>query len=203
MATKKISLDEVDKWFEYDLFIPARLIFMGSYTSDWDGNESGVNHSMAEGFIKSMHVLERMQPAPGLSDEITVIMNNPGGEWYHGMAIYDTIEASSCHVTIRAVGHAMSMGSIILQAADRRIMSPNSRLMIHYGTSGFNNHTKIVQKWAEEDKKICAWMEQLYLSKIQVKHPGFTLKKVREMLSFDTILTAEEAVNLGLADEVG
>jgi len=199
---KKISLDEVDKFFEYDIFIPSRTIFMGSFATDWEGGETGVNHMMAESVIKSLHILERIAPKPPANDDITIIMNNPGGDWYHGMAIYDSIKGCTSHVTIRTLGHAMSMGSIILQAADDRVMAPNSRLMIHYGTSGFNNHTKIVQKWAEEDKKICEQMEAIYMDKIKVKHPLFQLKKLREMLNFDTILTAEEAVNLGLADRV-
>jgi len=203
MANNKISLDEIDKFYENDIYIPSRTIFMGSFGADWDGNETGVNHAMAENVIKGLHILDRIAPKPPASDEITIIMNNPGGEWYHGMAIFDAIQECQSKVTIRATGHAMSMGSIILQAADERVMTPNAKFMIHYGTSGFSNHTKIVQKWAEEDKKVMEQMEQIYMDRITQKHPKFTLKKLRDMLNFDTILTAQETVDLGLADRIG
>jgi ATP-dependent protease ClpP protease subunit len=204
MASNKIPADDVDKFFDYGVFVPSRTLYIGSYASDWEGAEMGVNHAMAERAIKGLHVLERLAPmSKEANDDINIIMNNPGGEWYHGMAIFDAILGCDSHVTIRATGHAMSMGSIILQAADERVMTPNAKFMIHYGTSGFNNHTKIVQQWAKEDKKVCAQMEQIYMEKITQKHPNFTLKKLRAMLNFDTILTAQETVDLGLADRVG
>jgi ATP-dependent Clp protease protease subunit len=198
----KFSLDEVDKLYEHDVFIPTRTIYMGSFGKDWEEHETGVDFTMAESVIKSLMVLETIAPKAGQSDDITIVMNNPGGDWYHGMAIYDAIKACPHHVTIRVYAHAMSMGSIILQAADERVMMPNSRLMIHYGYSGHNNHSKVVQKWAEEDKKIASQMEAIYLEKIREKNPNFAIKKLREMLSFDTILSAEETVALGLADRV-
>lgn len=202
MANNKVAVDEVDKFFEYNLFIPSRTIFMGSLSESWEGGETGVNYAMAEYVIKGLHILERLAPKPPANNDITILLNNPGGDWYHGMAIYDAIQACEANVTIRTLGHAMSMGSIILQAADDRVMSPNSRLMIHYGTSGFHNHTKIVQQWAKEDKKLIGIMEEIYMDKIKLKHPTFPGKKLRDMLNFDTILNAEEAVNLGLADRI-
>jgi ATP-dependent Clp endopeptidase proteolytic subunit ClpP len=202
MTTKKISLDEVDKFFEYDVFIPSRTIYMGSVSSDYEGRESGVDHFMAERTIKALHILDRLSPKPPGNGDITIVMNNPGGDWYHGMAIYDAIKSCSNHVSIHVMGYAMSMGSIILQAADERVMYMNSRLMIHYGTSGGNFHTKTVQKWAEEDRKICDAMEKIYLSKIWQKHPNFSQDKLKEMCNFDTFLNAQEAVDLGLADRV-
>jgi ATP-dependent Clp protease protease subunit len=198
----KFSLDEIDKLYEHDLFIPTRTIYMGSFGKDWEEHETGVDFTMAESVIKSLMILETIAPKAGQSDDITIIMNNPGGDWYHGMAIYDAIKSCPHHITIKVYAHAMSMGSIILQAADERVMMPNSRLMIHYGYSGHNNHSKVVQKWAEEDKKIASQMEAIYLEKIREKNPKFTVKKMREMLSFDTILSAEETVALGLADRV-
>ena len=97
---------------------------------------------MAERAIKALHILD--STAPTGDKPITVIMNNPGGDEYHGMAIYDAIKSCKNHVTIVVFGMAMSMGSIILQAADKRVMSANSRVMIHYGTWGINDHPKKV-----------------------------------------------------------
>lgn len=169
---------------------------MGSEYADWDGNESGVEFAMSGRMIKALHFMDvTLEP-------ITIIMNNPGGDYYHGMAIYDSIQACKSHVTIRATGYAMSMGSIILQAADERVLTPNARVMIHYGYCGFNDHAKTVKKWGEEYDKLNAWMEQLYLQKIKEKHPLFTLEKVKDMCNFDTIMNASEAVDLGLADRI-
>lgn len=211
---------------------------MGSVNSDWEGNETGVDFVMAEYFIKGMHVLESKNSKP-----ITIVMNNPGGDWYHGMAIYDAISCSPCEITIKVYGHAMSMGSVILQAADHRIMMPNSRFMIHYGYDGKAGHAKIVYKWADEGKRINHQMENIYLDSMMMKesvigdghlakaltkilekqnaleYPQKAIQKVsltgnleqkreqvrvilQSLLNYDTLLTPEETIDLGLADEI-
>jgi ATP-dependent Clp protease protease subunit len=129
-------------------------------------------------------------------------MNNIGGDEYHGFAIYDAIKNCKSIVTVKVFGHAMSMGSIILQAADERIMSPTSRQMIHYGTWGVHDHAKTAQKWAKEGEKIDTWMENMYLARIQEKNPAFNIKKLKNMLDHDTFLTPEESVELGLCDSI-
>lgn len=191
----KIIRDDVDRFFQYGLDIATRTIYMGSHDAYVDG-ESGVDYQMAESVIKALHVLD----ATNTDKPITIIMNNPGGEVYHGLAIFDAIEACQSDVIIKVFGHAMSMGSIILQAADVRIMAPNATFMMHHGTSGIYDHPKNVQKWAEEDKRQTKWMLDLYVNKIREKHPKFLRKKVDEMCNFDTILSAEKTVELGLAD---
>ena len=190
----RLIRENIDRWFEINLDVDNRTLFMGSIHNDIESGESGVDSSMAEYFIKGMHVLESKGDKP-----ITIIMNNPGGDWYHGMAIYDSINNSKCHCTIKVYGHAMSMGSIILQAADVRIMMPNSRFMIHYGYDGRYGHAKIFEKWAEECKRLNHDMENLYLDKIMSKEkevgiPVMTktfegiVRKIRE---FDQLLTQE------------
>lgn len=172
---------------------------MGSVTDDEFG-ESGVNSLMAERVIKGLHVLDTS--APSLDKPITIQMNNPGGEVVHGMAIYDAIRLCQNHVTVIVYGRAMSMGSIILQAADERIMTENSKFMIHYGYFGLSDHQKTVYQWVDESRKYDSWMEGMYLERIKEKHPLFTHGELEKMLNFDTILTAQETVELGLADRV-
>jgi ATP-dependent protease ClpP protease subunit len=167
---------DIDKWFDLNVDIDTRTIYMGSTGYTFDDSETGVDHSMAEYFIKGMHTLESKNNKP-----ILIIMNNPGGDWYHGMAIYDAIKCSSCECTIKVYGHAMSMGSIILQAADHRIMMPNSRFMIHYGYDGKVGHAKIVYKWADEGKRVNWEMENLYLEKM-LDYETATGKKLESAL---------------------
>lgn len=192
----RINRDDVDKFHDYSIYIPTRTLFIGSHDFD-EGDESGTDGQMAERLIKNIAILSEM---PG--DNIVIIMNNPGGDVIHGMAIYDAIAACPKHVTIKVFGHAMSMGSIILQAADERILAPNSRFMIHYGSFGVNAVAKTAYNWAEENKKFDGWMENMYLGKIHEKLPAFKLNKLQKMLDFDTILTPEETIALGLADKV-
>ncbi len=196
MAENKIIRDDVDKFFEYGIDIGAKTLYMGS-ESYKDDDETGTDFLMAERVIKGLHLLDRR-----VSDGITILMNNLGGDEYHGMAIYDAITACQNHVTIKVFGHAMSMGSIILQAADQRIMAPNARLMMHYGTWGTHDHPKNVEKWVEEGKRFNKWMIDLYLEKIREKNPRFKRTKVDQMCNFDTILSARETVSLGLADSI-
>lgn len=193
----KINRDDVDKFHDYSLYIPSRMIYMGSEEISISEGESGTDGRMAERTIKNLTILESLNENP-----ITIVMNNIGGDPYHGLAIIDAIKACKSHVTIKVLGHAMSMGSIILQAADSRIMSPNSRMMIHYGNWGYDGHAKTGQKWAKEFDKLDTWMEQMYLDKIHEKNPTYPIQKLKKMLDHDTFLTAEETVKLGLADKV-
>ena len=193
----RINRDDVDKLYDYDLYIPSRTIYMGSVQSDINEGESGVEAIMAERVVKALHLLDQK------NEPITIIMNNPGGDWYHGMAIYDAIKACQSTVTIKVYGMAMSMGGIILQAADKRIMAPNAKFMMHYGYMGMpSNHTKIFKKWSEETEKVDKDMEQIFLDKIHDVKPNFTLKELQDLLNFDTIYTAQETIDMGLADEI-
>lgn len=195
--SKRINKDEVDRFHDYSIYIPKRTLYMGSEEISIEHGESGTDGAMAERIIKNLIILEGMSSEP-----ITIVMNNIGGDEYHGFAVYDAIRACKSRVTISVIGYAMSMGSVILQAADERIMAPTSRQMIHYGKWGVDDHAKNSQKWAEERLKMDGHVEQLYLSKIKEKNPDFTLKRLQKMLNFDTFLSAEESVELGLADKV-
>jgi ATP-dependent Clp protease, protease subunit len=193
---KRVNRDDIDKFHDYNLYIPTRTIYMGSESVD-DSGESGCDSAMAERFVKNIHILDAISNEP-----ITVIMNNIGGDEYHGFAMYDAIKLCKSKVIVKVMGHAMSMGSIILQAADERLMAPTSRQMIHYGTWAFEGHARTAHKWSEEGKKIDRWMESMYLKKIQEKHPEYTVETLRALLDHDTFLTAQESVRLGLADKV-
>ena len=84
------------------------------------------------------------------------------GEWSDGMAIYDAIVMSKCYVTIIAYGQAESMSSIILQAADRRLMTPNTYFMSHYGSTAAGGEYQSVQNWVKYEKRICDIMLDIY-----------------------------------------
>lgn len=195
--SRRFNRDDIDKFHDYSLYIPHRTIYMGSESHDVSEGESGTDGAMAERMIKNLAILDAMSGEP-----ITIIMNNPGGDPYHGLAIFDAIRACRSEVIVKVLGAAMSMGSIILQAADQRLMAPNARVMIHVGYFGMNEHAKTVYKWVEENKKIDEWMEELFLAKIREKHPMFPARKVKQMCEFDTILDARETVHLGLADGI-
>ena len=199
MTRQKWAKDDIDIFMDYDLYLPNRTIYMGSCT-EVDGQEGGTDFMMAEKMIKALHILNSKSPKG--NDPITIIMNNIGGDEFHGMAIFDAIRDSVNHVTVKVYGHAMSMGSIILQAADKRMMSKHSEVMIHYGTWGHNDHSKTIYKWAERGKKFDSWMEDNYLQKIREVNPKFTKKKLQKMLNFDTFLDAEQSLELGLIDEI-
>ena len=191
MTTRRL-IDDVEVFFEQGLYIPTRTVYMGEI------EEGGTDHVMAERVIKRLHVLDAKADTP-----ITVLMNNSGGDEYHGLAIYDAILGCKNHITVTAFGHAMSMGSIIMQAADDRVMAPNARMLIHYGTWGQSEqHCKINYAWAEEGKAFDRWMVDMYLAKIREKHPRYKRTDLDEKLNFDTFLTATETVALGLADRI-
>ena len=224
----KFKKDDIDHFMDNDIYLPTRTIYMGSAGEDDCGNENGVDFVMAERITKTLHILDTYDTDARKGEKpISIIMNNPGGDVIHGMGIYDVITNCNNHVTIKVVGHAMSMGSIILQAADQRIMTKNSNIMIHYGYSGFNAHTKTTYQWNKWSKEYDLWMESLFLKKIngrkiklheylnlidknsecptgnaRNKLVEIDLERLRAMLNFDTIINADIAFRLNLIDKI-
>lgn len=194
---RRPSLDNVDKFHDQSIYIPTRTIYVGSEHVSVEHGESGTDASMAERIIKNLSILEGINKEP-----ITIILNNIGGDVYHGMAVYDVIKACESSVTIKAIGHAMSMGSVIFQAGDKRLMYPNAVQMFHYGSIAVSAEALTVYKVVEEYKRVDRWMERMYLENIREKQPKFSLSRLRGMLKHDTFLTAEQSVELGLADAV-
>jgi ATP-dependent Clp protease protease subunit len=192
----RIDKDYLEHFHGHHIYLPTRTIYIGSIKDD-DNGESGVDSLLSASVIKNLHVLDYKTDEP-----INIILNNPGGDWYHGMAIYDAIRHCKNYVTVTVFGHAMSMSSIILQAADERVIAPHTKIMIHDGWLGLEGEVGTVLKWAEEEKKVVTEMENLYLKRIQTKYPKFTRNKLRKLLERDTILTASEAIELGLADKL-
>jgi ATP-dependent protease ClpP protease subunit len=197
----KIKKDYLDHWYDYSIDLDNRTLWLGSTAEEAAGSESGVEYSLVENVIKSLHLLEKN--APNGDKPVFILLNNPGGDEIEGMAIYDAIKACKNHVTITVYGKVMSMAGYILQAADYRIMAPNSVFMMHEGTRGLpSDHPRIVKNWNKYYDKVDEILFNLYLNKIKEKHPEFSKKKLDDMLKFDTILTALETVDLGLADKV-
>lgn len=184
--------DALDYWFDHNVNIATRTILI----EDSDGDD--IDAKTVARFIKGLHILEQKPDEP-----INVTIMSFGGSWYEGLAIYDAIVDSPCDIIMKGTGPVMSMGSIIFMAADERILTKNSRLMLHYGTTGIDNaHPKVFESWAEDEKKNLVIMEEIYLDVIRKKYPKFSRKKLQEMLNFDTVLSAQEAVKLGLADKI-
>jgi ATP-dependent protease ClpP protease subunit len=95
------------------------------------------------------------------------------------------------------------MGTYIMQAADERVLAPNCSFMFHIGSIGYaDNHPQIVRNWVKYDEYLDGVCDSILMDKIREKHPEFKDKKFKEMNMFDTILTAQEAIDLGLADRL-
>lgn len=187
--------DDVDRFHDYGIYLPSRTLYMGSEIVG-DDTESGTDALMAERMIKNLHILDKD------GEEITIIMNNLGGDVMHGMAIYDAIKACRSNVVVKAMGNAMSMGSVILQAADERIMAANAVQMIHIGYFGTDGHAKTAYRQADEAKRLDKIVEKIYLDKIREKHPEFSSQRLKGMLDHDTYLSAAQSIELGLADKI-
>lgn len=190
----KLKADRLASFLENDVDIETRTIWLGSVANE-HSDEPGVEFQMAERFIKQIKFLESLG-----SDPITILMNNPGGDVYHGLAIFDSIRYSPCDTTIVVYGHAFSMGSVILQAATRRVMMPNSTMMIHTGTDGLSpdTHAKDFYRVAEEGQRL----DQVTSTLLWVKS-RLESAELEKLLQFDTFLSPEKALELGFIDEIG
>jgi ATP-dependent Clp protease protease subunit len=143
--------------------------------------------------------------------DILFYINSPGGSVTAGLAIYDTMQFIKCEVSTIVIGQAASMGSFLANAGapGKRFVLPESRTMIHRvssGTRGTGGSVHIQEmemedniRHLQESKRLNERLTQLY-----VKHntKGKTYDEVFETMKYDTFLSAEQAVELGLADEV-
>ena len=189
---KRSDKDFVDQFYDHGIYVPTRTI---------DIMHEEVTAELASKVIKALHVLDHSSATEG--KPITILLNSLGGDADAGMAIYDAITECKNHVTIKGYGSINSIAAWIFQAADHRIMSKTSRMMLHIGEMGFAmNHPETNKRWMKRYEKDEEIYENILLTKIQVKKPKYTKKQVKEMLKFDTILTPEEALDLNLIDEI-
>lgn len=171
-----------------------------------DISEPGVEYSMASKFIKNMNMLMRNRP----TEPILIHMKTCGGDWNEGMAIHNMIKSCPVPVTILNYTHARSMSSIIFQAANKRVMMPDSHFMMHDGTLAMYGTVKQVTSDFKFTQKSEKRMLEIYTQ--SMKRTGQFKDKsedtIKKMLrnqmdkKEDVFLTAQEAVNWGLADQI-
>jgi ATP-dependent Clp protease, protease subunit len=184
-VAKRFVKEDIDRYFDNGLDSGKRVI---SFFED-------VEEYSAEVFIIGLKVLDR---TPG---DITVDLHTFGGDWYAGMAMHDAIAAAENPITI-VTACAMSMGGIILQAADTRVLTPNATVMVHYGSDWAGGHVKDMKRRADENERTGALMEDIFLARIREKHSGYTREQFKQKFTYDVYMSAQEAIDFGLADEI-
>jgi ATP-dependent Clp protease protease subunit len=172
----------------YDIFsrlLKERIIFLSGPVHD----------GMSSLIVAQLLHLEAENP----SKEISMYINSPGGVVTSGMSIYDTMQYIRPKVSTLVVGQAASMGSLLLTAGEpgMRFSLPNSRIMVHQPSGGYQGQATDIMIHAEETLKLKKRLNDVY-----VKHTGQTLKKVEDALERDNFMSAEDAKKWGLIDEI-
>ena len=172
----------------YDIFsrlLKERIIFVSGPVHD----------GMATLIVAQLLFLEAENP----SKEIAMYINSPGGVVTSGLSIYDTMQYIRPKVSTLCIGQAASMGSLLLAAGETgmRYSLPNSRVMVHQPSGGFQGQASDI---ALQAKEILELKERL--NKIYVKHCGQSLKKVEAALDRDNFMTAEAAKEWGIIDQI-
>jgi ATP-dependent Clp protease protease subunit len=131
--------------------------------------------------------------------DIAIYINSPGGSVYAGLAIYDTMQFVKPDVSTICVGIAMSMGALILTggAKGKRMSLPNSRILIHQPSGGFQGQQADIQIHAEEILNIRNSLDHLF-----AEHTGQTFEQVRKDMDRDRYMKPDEALDYGLIDRV-
>ncbi len=131
--------------------------------------------------------------------EINLYINSPGGVVTSGMGIYDTMQFIKPPVSTLCMGQAASMGSLLLAAGnkDMRFALPNARIMVHQPSGGFQGQASDIQRHAEDIMKMKKRLNEVY-----VEHTGQDYDVVESTLDRDHFMTAVEAKDFGLIDEV-
>lgn len=154
-----------------------------------------VNDVTANLIVAQLLFLESENP----DKDIYFYINSPGGSVTAGMAIYDTMQFIKPDVSTLCIGQAASMGSFLLSAGakGKRFALPNSRVMIHQPLGGFQGQASDIEIHAREVLRMREWLEETI-----AKHSGQEVATVREDIERDKILTAQEALEYGLVDQV-
>lgn len=131
--------------------------------------------------------------------EIAMYINSPGGLVTAGMAIYDTMQYIRPAMQTMCVGQAASAASLLLCAGDKdmRFCLPNSRILVHQPSASYYGQAADIARHAQEIIKLKTRLNEIY-----AKHTGQTVAAIEKALDRDTYMTAEEARNFGLIDEV-
>ncbi len=131
--------------------------------------------------------------------EISMYINSPGGVVTSGMAIYDTVQFIRPAVSTLCIGQAASMGSLLLAAGapDMRFALPNARIMVHQPSGGFSGQASDIERHAEDIIKIKRRLNEAY-----VRHTGQEYERIEHTLDRDYFMTAEEAKEFGIIDDV-
>lgn len=208
---KRIPKDDINHFIyqlhDYNINIKSREIYLHS-RCDFD-EEQGVEFVMATHFIKNLNFLSTQN-----KENILVRMHTLGGNWQDGIAIYDAIKLVEAPVTILAYAWARSMSSIIFQAADNRVLMPDTDFMVHFGTMADENSYLNFMSGAEFSKKATDRMLQIYAKRcingthFVTRYKSLTEDKVMSFIDRkmkekgDWWMTADEAVYYGFSDGI-
>ncbi|MBN2724026.1 MAG: ATP-dependent Clp endopeptidase proteolytic subunit ClpP [Deltaproteobacteria bacterium] len=172
-------------WDIYSRLLKDRIIFLGTPIDD----------DVSNLIIAQILYLESEDP----DKDIMLYINSPGGIVTAGMAIYDTIQHINSRVNTICIGQAASMGAILLAsgAPGKRMALPNSRVMIHQPLGGFSGQASDIELHAKEILKM-----KEKLNAVLAHHTGQPIEKIARDTDRDYFLSAEEALEYGLIDEV-
>ena len=173
---------------EFDIYsrlLNERIIFLGTPIDD----------QVANLVVAQLLHLESEDP----EKDISIYINSPGGSIYSGLAIYDTMNFVKPDIATMCVGVAMSMGSLLLAGGTKgkRAVLPNSRILIHQPSAGFEGQSTDIEIHAREILKVRERIDEIY-----AQHTGLTQEQVREDMERDRFFNAEQAVQYGLVDRV-
>ena len=172
----------------YDIFsrlLKERIVFLTGAVFD----------EVSTAICAQLLFLESENPAK----DISFYINSPGGVVSAGLAIYDTMQYIRSPVSTVCIGQAASMGSLLLCAGakDKRFCLPNARVMIHQPSGGAQGQATDIEIQAREILHLRKRLNQIY-----VHHTGQELEEIERKLERDTYMSAEEAKNFGLVDQV-
>ena len=172
----------------YDIFsrlLKERIIFVSGPVHD----------GMSTLICAQLLFLEAENP----SKEISIYINSPGGVVTSGLSIYDTMQYIRPRISTLVIGQASSMGSLLLCAGEKgqRYSLPNSRIMVHQPSGGYQGQATDILIHAQETQKLKQRLNEIY-----VHHTGQSLDAVEAALERDRFMSPEEAKDWGLIDEV-
>ena len=154
-----------------------------------------INDNIASLVTAQLLFLESEDP----KKEISLYINSPGGLVTAGLGIYDTMQYIKPHVSTLCIGQAASMGSFLLAAGakGKRFSLPNSRIMVHQPSAGFQGQATDIEIHANEVLSLKKRLNEIYS-----KHTGKKIEDIQQVMERDRYFSPEEAVEFGLIDKI-
>lgn len=199
---KFYELEFLDLETKFKILDNNRIVFVNHLTDNNDNNYDELTAKTAERIYREILALYIHNPYEPI---LLFIVNNAGGDFYGMLAVYELIESLKKYIPIYTFvfGYAYSAAAFLFLAGSKRFITPQSRLMLHYGQTTISGDPYTTKRWFRESEKILELQEKMLIQCYKMNGDRQTrLKEIRNILAADSVFSGLDAIKNGLATDL-